>query len=250
MGAGESGRRTVKVRNLELGSGLAEVCVPIVAEHAEELELCLRKIRRTSCDLVEFRADHYRADDVTALQEIRRAVGERPILYTLRTAEEGGTVDPTPEAYAARNLQAAPYCDLVDVQLGRLGDGSLLDALHREGVQVVGSFHDFSGTPDADALVQTLLEMQEAGFDITKLAVMPHSRADVLQVLQASARMAEGLADRPYITLSMGALGVVTRAATAFTGSCLTFGTAGAASAPGQPEAGELLRALELFGEI
>jgi 3-dehydroquinate dehydratase-1 len=69
----------------------------------------------------------------------------------------------------------------------------------------------------------------------------------VLELMEASVRMAEGLADRPFIALSMGSLGMVSRISGILTGSCLTFGTAGEASAPGQPDAKRLKAALGLL---
>ena len=48
------------------------------------------------------------------------------------------------------------------------------------------------------------------------------------------------------IAIAMGPAGIVTRIGAACTGSCLTFGTAGEASAPGQIDAVRLRAALEI----
>jgi 3-dehydroquinate dehydratase-1 len=79
--------------------------------------------------------------------------------------------------------------------------------------------------------------MQDCGADITKAAVMPQNEQDVLEVLKATLAMKQQYADRPFITMSMGRLGAITRLAGGLTGSALTFATAGRASAPGQLEA-------------
>ena len=47
--------------------------------------------------------------------------------------------------------------------------------------------------------------------------------------------------------MAMGALGVISRLGGGVFGSAVTFGTAGRASAPGQTDAAELKRALELI---
>ena len=74
---------------------------------------------------------------------------------------------------------------------------------------------------------------------------MPVERRDVLTLMQATLdRYAES--ETPLITMSMGALGCVSRLCGELTGSCLTFGTAGEASAPGQIPAGALRTALEI----
>ena len=76
--------------------------------------------------------------------------------------------------------------------------------------------------------------MQSLGADIVKFAVMPQCERDVLTLLDATLTMKEDHDDTPVITMSMGGQGLVSRLAGEVFGSCLTFGTAGKASAPGQ----------------
>ena len=76
-------------------------------------------------------------------------------------------------------------------------------------------------------------KMQEMGGDVVKLAVMPETGEDVLRLMAASLDMRERYADRPFVTMSMGPMGAVTRISGGLTGSAITFGTAGEASAPG-----------------
>ena len=158
--------------------------------------------------------------------------------------------------YEARILAAAPYTDLADIQLGRLHTkmsnkalhSTIIQDLHNLGVKVICSWHDFSGTPDAPEMVRKMVMMQEEGCDISKIAVMPRDRADVAELIFASLEMLETYADRPFITMSMGSLGRITRAAGAFTGSCITFGMAGQGSAPGQIPSSDLRQILHALG--
>ena len=82
--------------------------------------------------------------------------------------------------------------------------------------------------------------MQELGADIPKIAVMPQNKKDVLTLLAATEEMVNNYADRPIITMSMAATGVISRVCGEVFGSALTFGAVGKASAPGQMGAGEL----------
>lgn len=57
---------------------------------------------------------------------------------------------------------------------------------------------------------------------------------------------------KPVITMAMGQLGCASRILGELSGSCITFGTAGQSSAPGQMEVGqlkEILWALRLDGD-
>jgi 3-dehydroquinate dehydratase-1 len=83
-------------------------------------------------------------------------------------------------------------------------------------------------------MVTRLTAMQQAGADLPKLAVMPNSPSDVLELLAATAEMAEQHPETPVITMSMGALGAVSRLCGETFGSAMTFANPGQASAPGQ----------------
>ena len=82
--------------------------------------------------------------------------------------------------------------------------------------------------------------MQRLGADICKIATMPHSPAEHASLLDATRIMAEEHADRPLITMAMGALGIVSRVSGETFGSAATFGIAGNPSAPGQIPAEDL----------
>ena len=106
-------------------------------------------------------------------------------------------------------------------------------AIHAARRIVVGSNHDFHGTPDKADLLYRLRRMQDMGADIPKIAVMPKCEADVITLLDATQEMYVKYADRPIITMSMGK-GVISRMCGEFFGSSMTFGAVGQVSAPGQ----------------
>ena len=111
---------------------------------------------------------------------------------------------------------------------------ALIEEAHTAGAAVVCSSHDFHKTPPRAELVSRMVAMQQAGADLPKLAVMPQSRTDVLELLAATAEMADRHPETPIITMSMGALGAVSRLSGEALGSAMTFANPGQASAPGQ----------------
>lgn len=248
-------RKTVKIGELVLGDGKPKICVPVAAGSREELSMSLERLKdsRNLYDLVEFRADYYPfrnfGETGDLLGRVRDAAGTKPVLFTFRTKEEGGIRSVTCGDYVAMNEKAAESgADLVDLQFDFVKDRGLpdiLDRLHEKGSLVVGSFHDFRGTPPAQELVKRMVSMQQAGFDISKVAVMPRDREDVLELLFASVQMEEDWADRPYITMSMGETGKITRICGEFSGSCLTFSSLDRSSAPGQIRAENMRQILK-----
>lgn len=249
---------TVKIRNTTIGAGQPKICVPLVAEDAGQLSEALARLCKTPYDLVEWRTDFYREVEEEnvmrqALELIRQQIGERPLLFTFRTGEEGGNRKIDPETYFDLNVRAAKsgLVDIVDVEINRGEElaSRLVRAVHDRQVLALGSFHDFDRTPETEQMVAVLRRMQELDMDITKLAVMPENRRDVLRLLDAAAAMREEYGDRPCVTMAMGSLGVLSRMTGGFTGSAITFATAGAASAPGQIPAEKLKQILHILSE-
>jgi len=234
---------SVKVRNLEIGVELPKICVPIVDKTEGEILGSARKITETKADLVEWRVDWFdeifdfeRVQEV--LEKLREVVGERPILFTCRTSNEGGQISLTKEQYAKLNQYAieSGYIDLVDVEVFGYADvvEELVSYAHKHDVKVVGSNHDFQATPVKEEIIRRLIFMQELGVDIPKIAVMPQNKQDVLTLLCATEEMVREHSSTPVVTMSMGPQGVISRIAGKVFGSAITFGTVGKASAPGQ----------------
>lgn len=248
----------VIVRNVKIGEGSPKICVPIVAEDEASMEKMAESICGLPMDLVEWRVDWFqqvmcREKVLAAAGKLREILGEIPILFTFRTAKEGGEKEIAPEDYEALNLAVAEsgYVDLIDVE-AFTGDETvrrIIDGAHACGVKVVASNHDFAKTPPKEELVCRLCRMQEMGADIPKIAVMPRCRRDVLTLLEATLEMNEQHADTPIITMSMASDGVISRLAGEVFGSALTFGAAGRASAPGQIGVKDLKQVLEIIHE-
>lgn len=247
---------TVKVRNIEIGSGIPKICVPIIGMNREEILSAAADIVRIGADVVEWRADWYEdVFDFTKTEEVlkglRKILGEIPLLFTFRTSKEGGEKAIAMDAYVELNKKAAKtgYADLVDVEVFTGDDAvkQVVKTAHNCGVKVIVSNHDFQETPDKEEIISRLCRMQDMGADIPKIAVMPRNKRDVLTLLAATEEMASVYADRPIITMSMAGTGVISRLCGEVFGSALTFGAAGKASAPGQMKAEELRTVLGLL---
>lgn len=247
--------KTVMLRNLEVGSGSPKVIVPIVADSADGILAKAKEFANYTMDVVEWRVDFYEdvfdtAKVLSTLKALRATLGETPILFTFRTKKEGGEKDISPEAYLALNTAVANSgdADAVDVEIFS-GDELVrkaIDAIHAAGKVVVGSNHDFDGTPSESDIIYRLRKMQDMGADIPKIAVMPKGPADVITLLDATQEMANYHADRPIITMSMGK-GVITRLCGEYFGSSMTFGAVGQVSAPGQIPVEQLKTAMDIL---
>lgn len=248
----------VMIRGVAIGEGIPKICVPIVGKTREEIIKAAEEIRTLPVDVVEWRADWYEeifeADVVLdVLQELRRSLGELPLLFTFRTKKEGGEKEIDKKYYRTLNQLVAEsgLADLIDVEVFS-GDevvNDLVRTAHENGVKVIGSNHDFEKTPEKEAIIRRLCRMQELDVDLPKIAVMPKKKEDVLTLLAATEEMNRKYADRPIITMSMAGDGVISRLCGEVFGSALTFGAAGQASAPGQIGVKELRQILTILHE-
>lgn len=234
---------------LTLHAERPQIIVPLFARDLEGLAAqAAAAAAAPEADLVELRLDPLPAPDyAAALEQVRRAVA-KPLIVTVRTAGEGGEADLDPGAYGEtlERLLAQGGVDALDIQwrMDPALTARLRAAARAAGAAALFSEHHFDATPPVDAMAAALHGMLDAGADIAKLAVMPHSGADAARLLLATALVHDARPGAALITMSMGPQGAVTRYCGGAFGSGATFGTLAAASAPGQPPAARLRAAL------
>ena len=234
----------VSLRGVALDPAQPHIIVPLFARSLDALRpLAAAAHADPAADVAELRLDPLPEVDFCAALALVRGMTDKPLIVTIRTKAEGGELALTPDAYAAhcRDLLARGGVDALDIEWHACGAhrDALRDAARAAGAVALFSEHHFDGTPTTDAMTAALVGMADAGADIAKLAVMPHTAADAARLLQATADAAALRPGQALITMSMGALGAVTRFCGGAFGSCATFGvTSGTtASAPGQPAA-------------
>lgn len=249
---------TVKIRNIEIGSGLPKICAPIVGTTKEDIMAEAENIGSLPVDIAEWRVDWFehafnfsKVEDT--LKDLRAVLGDTPLLMTFRTSKEGGEKSIKPDDYAEFVIRAAEtgYVDLVDVEvfIGTDIVKEIIAGAHNAGAKVIGSNHDFNKTPDKDEIVERLRKMQDLGVDIPKIAVMPKGMKDVVTLLAATEEMHREFADRPIVTVSMSETGVLSRICGEAFGSAITFGAAKNVSAPGQMGVNDLSTAIKFLHE-
>jgi len=242
-------------------TGPTRVIVPIVATNARAAQEQAIDIADTDADMVEWRADYLseqakisrgmrvnrlpETDRVVALAAILRVlVAPKPLIFTWRTAAEGGQASALGDGNYEAVTQAvirAHAASLVDVQVRHPAALRLLAEASDYKVPVIGSWHDTIRTPPEETIVETLSLIEETGVDVVKLAVTARRDDDVTALMNATAER-EDAASVPLITVAMGEMGLVSRVLGHIFGSAATFATVGGASAPGQPTLTDLRR--------
>lgn len=247
-------KKTVTIRNISLGEGMPKLCVSMIGKNKADYIREIAAIKQATIDVVEWRMDYFEAVEdhvkvLEILQFLRVQMPDMPLIATFRTMQEGGEKEVSKLAYVALNkvVCASGYVDMIDIEYftGNEEVKQMVEVAHKHNVFVIMSNHDFLKTPSYEEITHRLLDMQVMGADIAKLACMPCKREDVITLMKATNDIAQRLDSCPIITMSMAAMGVVTRMSGELFNSVLTFGALDKVSAPGQIPVQELRMLLE-----
>ncbi|HQE85334.1 MAG TPA: type I 3-dehydroquinate dehydratase [Methanolinea sp.] len=158
-----------------------------------------------------------------------------PLIFTVRSAAEGGMFAGGPEEWWDMVRPCLPYATFIDVERSFR---SFAPVLRREKKTIIASFHTPS-MPDPGSL--EALRRDLAGYgDIPKIVVGPRSEEDVLSLLSFTLH-----AEKPIITSIMGSRFSFIRLMLPFFGSSFIYCHAGSPAAEGQIH---LSRAREIMG--
>lgn len=189
-------------------------------------------------DLVELRYDLCSGIDEQRVIEIARQAREKfgkPLLGTIRHPSEGGQQEFANRVSLYEAL--APHVEMIDIEITAAGEFRKVRAICDAAKTVlIGSYHNFTLTPDTESLEVIHATGRALGADVVKVALMPQTREDLLRIMEFTLRhRAEGI-----ITIAMGELGAASRVFTPLLGSRITYGTVTRSTAPGQLSAQEL----------
>ena len=225
---------------LQLGTARATatrplIAVPVMGTTVNEVLGLIEQANETTADVIEWRLDYLASLAQLTAADMQTITfnADKPLILTWRTQEEGGERAFDPALYHfVYSLGIQAHVAAIDIEQRWLPElRQLKNDAQQQGVQVIGSYHNFVNTPVALADVFTTLATQQV--DIIKVAVTPQSPDDVMRLLTTTQQFAAAV-QQPLITMAMGTLGTKTRVVGHQYGSQLTFASLSAASAPGQ----------------
>jgi len=169
---------------------------------------------------------------------------EKLILFTYRTAAEGGQGNDGEELYEEINRGAilSGYIDIIDIEFTKKPEliKRLINVAHKNGVKTIVSKHFFDKSLAKEEIAELLVKIQETGADIAKVAVSVKSAKEAEDVISAAKEMHDKL-KIPFITVGMGEFGEITRHTKPFYGSSITYAKGMRSTAPGQLDVSDIL---------
>ncbi len=145
-------RKTITIKGVKIGEGLPKICVPIIGKTMEEILDETRFLKTIDYDIAEWRADFY--NDIECidraklvLEAIRYILMDKPIIFTFRSAGEGGARRVSTKFYYELNMAMIQtrVASIVDIELfiDETEIRTLIDVAHKNSVAVIISNHDF-----------------------------------------------------------------------------------------------------------
>lgn len=194
--------------------------------------------------IVELRLDALPDQAPAALRAFVNGYAGLPLLATIRRREEGGGWRGSEAERLSAYEAVLPEVHAIDVEIGAEDIApALFHAAREQGKLSIGSFHDFSATPDDGRLEAVHARGRALGADIVKVAARCNCREDV----QRLAAFTLAHRHENVITIGMGPHGLVSRIFFPALGSLLTYTFLGEPTAPGQLNCRDTLKYLDDF---
>ena len=224
-----------------------KIVVPVLPTTVAEVqELNVEKYRKA--DIIEWRADFL--GDIESILQAAPFIFEKfkdfSLLFTVRTANEGGNISISKKDYVTLLKKVAKLGpDYIDIEY--FSYRKALPQLLEFKEKIVLSYHNFFESPTDLTARMMKMQREETGF--VKVAIMAQRECDVLDLLQITRDFTMEYGPK-FIGIAMGELGKISRVAGVLTGSVWTFVALDKeeGSAPGQltlPQMLDVLDALE-----
>ena len=207
----------------------------------------------TNTDAVELRCDLLHSLEPSAVQTqiaILRANCPLPIIFTIRSKDEGGKFTGTTEEYLALNeLALRAGCPWIDLEAAR--DGKELRAFAQRcrklNIRLIGSNHVLGPMPAAKTIASGLKRCELQGnADVAKFVGVASEPSHALHVHAAASSANLSM---PHIALAMGPAGQMSRVLNSVY-TPVTHPLLPSVAAPGQMSAAQILDARRAYGYL
>jgi shikimate dehydrogenase/3-dehydroquinate dehydratase type I len=208
---------------------MTRICVSIIEDRPEASLEAARIAVSRGADLVEFRFDMMKVlpSNISFFNKL-----PIPKIATLRTVQQGGKFNGN-EHERLLFFQSAIRggFEYIDLEL----DSPLISRREMElkGSKIICSYHDLSGTPSANQIVDILVRCAAKG-DVPKAAFKVGSLSALLDLIDAARLFS--FTEKDFSLIGMGELGELTRVCASEMGVGFTYASLerGKEAAPGQ----------------
>lgn len=230
------------IKNVEIGKGKPKIVIPIIGKTYQEIEAELLFLKNQPFDIIEWRVDFLENLEIENIEnilcKIEDVFGHIPLIFTIRSFEEGGNKEIAEEQYLKiiDNILDFGKIDIIDFELSKMEKlKRSIEKARKFNIKIIASTHNFKFTPPKLKILEIFEKGSKFGAHIQKVAFMPINFNDVISVMDATYNAA--IESLIVVGISMGQLGIISRISGEYSKSALTFAKGKYESAPGQLDA-------------
>jgi 3-dehydroquinate dehydratase I len=210
------------------------VSIPLIDNELNSIEDKLFQIQKKDSDIImELRFDYLK--EFSYIEDILEKITKykNQSIYTLRSTNEGGKfIKGEKERLDILKKLAMVKPMLLDLEYTTISkDNEMADFIDNNDIRTLISWHDFSGTPKKEELID-LIDKMRIFSNYIKIVTTAKTIDDSINIMQLYNTIDSSL---NLIAFSMGELGIITRILCNIVGdSPFTYATIDKAVAPGQ----------------
>lgn len=228
----------IKIRKTRLG-GMPRIAVSVSDKKSDRLT------KPPLVDIVEIRVDQFKRLDSKYVKGViaeRKKIG-LPIILTVRSKDEGGCKRISDELKLKIFRENLSLVDAVDIELKSPILSEVVKIARKNKKLIIISWHDLKSTPDDKALRDILDKAKKRGAHIVKIAAKANRIEDVNKLMRFTMKNRA----KNLITISLGAIGSVSRLTFPGAGSLITYAYINKPSGLGQIPLKELREDLRVY---
>lgn len=220
--------------------------VPLIDEELDDIENKIDSLQKENISFMEFRFDYLKE-----YENLDRILGKiskfkNQSIYTLRPANEGGQFpgDESERLNLIKKLAVAEPM-MLDLEYNSISkNDELADLIDNNNVRILMSWHDFTGTPSKEFMVD-LIDNMRVFSNYIKIVTTAKSIDDSINILGLYRLIDSGI---NLVAFSMGELGIISRVLCSIVGnSPFTYATIEKPVAPGQLTINQMKSIYSLF---
>ena len=203
-------KKTLTVKNIELGNGKYRAFVSISPENAEKMKMQIAQAVEAKEAGVEINVGNLNnlAEIADVLTECKEELAEKIVLVNFNTT--GYDCAATDEEKLMAAKATADYVDIFGADF--CSDESFLNELKALGKKIMLSYICFEGTKSKDDIIATAKAAESKGADIVYLAYIAKDDPDVITLGYASKEITNSyVVGIPVCVWPMGEVGFITR---------------------------------------
>lgn len=221
-----------------------EICLSLNCHTFEEIRHEIENYG-DFCQIVEWCADKTEGTDRLSQEELTELIKEIKRMCTGKKIllDYKGDIDTSNRIYR----WAMGNVDIIDVDAENPNLTRLVREARRKKTKVLVSYHNFDRMMTRDEIAEKFLRLEMSGADILKVACLAAKESDTYAMLEGAAAYSQLRDHRPIVAIAMGEEGQTSRVCAGDFGSVISYACGSEPTAPGQFNARDLSRYLDIY---